>query len=87
MVLQYCYIKLKAHKIWIFNMFNSYYQCSFNAWYAAAVAAFDKFSDFTFEFFMGKEKMRSGVSASIFCGKPVDSEPKIKYEFFVYGAS
>ena len=68
-------------------MLDFYYQWTFNAWYTAAVAAFDKFSDFTFEFFMGKAKMRSGISANMSCGKPVDSEPKIKYEFFVYGAS
>ena len=53
----------------------------------AAVAAFDKFNDFTFEFFIGNEKTLSGIFLIIFWGMPFDSEPKIKYALLEYCTS
>ena len=52
-----------------------------------AVAAFDKFNDFTFEFFIGNEKTLSGIFWIISWGKPFDSEPKIRYALLEYCAS
>ena len=44
----------------------------------AAVAAFDKFSDFTLEFLIGNEKVLSVIGSKISFGRPVDSHPKTK---------